>query len=213
MAHFLHDRISSAFLGAIPEDWRMRVVRRRVLLTLVGITFTCTFNLTILTPLTMDPFAWTQALVWPGWFLLTAGLLLRSWAAGTLNKAREVTSTGPYALCRNPLYLGSLCILLAFCWWCRDWLTVLLAAGPLGYVYGLQVRYEEQLLDAKFGQAWRDYAATVPRLLPRQLPPRAAWAGWTFTRWRRNREYRALGGVALGVLAVWLWQWLHSGGH
>ena len=35
------------------------------------------------------------------------GEALRIWAAGHLEKGREVTSSGPYALTRHPLYAGS----------------------------------------------------------------------------------------------------------
>src|SRR5829696_7754156 len=36
-----------------------------------------------------------------------AGEALRIWAAGHLEKGREVTNTGPYAITRHPLYAGS----------------------------------------------------------------------------------------------------------
>src|ERR1041384_2648916 len=35
------------------------------------------------------------------------GEALRIWAAGHLEKGREVTTSGPYALTRHPLYAGS----------------------------------------------------------------------------------------------------------
>src|SRR5438874_11478864 len=37
--------------------------------------------------------------------LLVCGVGLRSWAAGIVCKFQQVTTTGPYRLCRNPLYL------------------------------------------------------------------------------------------------------------
>jgi protein-S-isoprenylcysteine O-methyltransferase Ste14 len=39
-----------------------------------------------------------------------AGELLSIWAAGHLEKGREVTTTGPYRFTRHPLYLGSVLI-------------------------------------------------------------------------------------------------------
>ena len=36
-----------------------------------------------------------------------AGELIRIWAAGHLNKSREVTRSGPYRFVAHPLYLGS----------------------------------------------------------------------------------------------------------
>src|SRR5262245_3386636 len=45
-----------------------------------------------------------------GCALIFAGLAIRTWAAGILRKTRELTTTGPYALIRNPLYVGSFLI-------------------------------------------------------------------------------------------------------
>ena len=41
-----------------------------------------------------------------GGAIAVAGELLRIWAAGHLEKGREVTRSGPYRLTRHPLYLG-----------------------------------------------------------------------------------------------------------
>ena len=42
-----------------------------------------------------------------GSLIAIAGEMIRLWAAGHLEKGREVTSSGPYAFTRHPLYLGS----------------------------------------------------------------------------------------------------------
>src|SRR5262245_40236752 len=47
-----------------------------------------------------DPFAGGGVL------LILAGLAVRTWAAGTLRKQRELAVTGPYAWVRHPLYCG-----------------------------------------------------------------------------------------------------------
>src|SRR5207302_1930320 len=39
-----------------------------------------------------------------------AGLLLRAWAAGHLAKNQRLATGGPYALTRNPLYIGTLLV-------------------------------------------------------------------------------------------------------
>ena len=60
------------------------------------------------------PFLWfarpTLSLLAWGAPLAVLGLLLRAWAAGTIVKERELTTTGPYSHLRHPLYLGSLFI-------------------------------------------------------------------------------------------------------
>src|SRR5512139_2349950 len=42
-----------------------------------------------------------------GFVVALAGEAFRIWAAGHLEKSREVTRSGPYRLTRHPLYAGS----------------------------------------------------------------------------------------------------------
>ena len=42
-----------------------------------------------------------------GTAIAAVGELIRIWAAGHLNKAREVTASGPYRWVAHPLYIGS----------------------------------------------------------------------------------------------------------
>ena len=53
-------------------------------------------------------------IIWfiPGFVLVAVGEGVRVWAAGHLRKTQEVTTTGPYAYVKNPLYLGTLLILI-----------------------------------------------------------------------------------------------------
>src|SRR5262245_26146854 len=50
-----------------------------------------------------------------GGLLIVLGLVLRSWAGGILHKGAELTTTGPYRLIRNPLYVGSFLMMSGFC--------------------------------------------------------------------------------------------------
>ena len=49
----------------------------------------------------------TTASITAGLPVAIAGELLRVWAAGHLNKSREVTRSGPYRYVAHPLYVGS----------------------------------------------------------------------------------------------------------
>jgi len=134
-----------------------------------------------------------------------AGLVLRAWAAGHLEKNQDLAQSGPYAHVRNPLYLGTLTVAAGFVIASRRWELAALFAAVFGLVYLPVVELEEQHLLNLF-PAFEDYARRVPKLLPR-LTPAAEGTSKRF-RWslyRHNREYEALGGFLIGV-AVLLWK-------
>ena len=77
--------------------------------------------------------------------------------------ASTLVTSGPYALSRNPIYLGNTIGLLgAALLFDQPWLAVLLVACTL-LVDELAIRREEAHLAARFGEAWRAYAARVRR--------------------------------------------------
>ncbi|MCC6492821.1 MAG: isoprenylcysteine carboxylmethyltransferase family protein [Pirellulales bacterium] len=142
--------------------------------------------------------------------LIFAGLVVRSWAAGILRKTRELTVIGPYALVRNPLYVGSFLIMIGFCVLIGDRENLFVILGPFFGLYFLQVLHEERVLAVYHPEAWNAYVRNVPRFFPRRLST-AAFGAWTFAIWRSNREYRALGAVLLGMLLIDAWRLLHRG--
>ena len=143
-----------------------------------------------------------QSLV-EGSVLIVLGLTLRGVASGHLRKNKEVTTTGPYAYVRNPLYLGSLIVAAGFAVAARD---LWLAAGMLVFflaVYLPVILSEETWLRANFPE-FEDYARRVPRLWPLlffrpPVPPgRFSWELYL-----RHREYNAVAG-AVAMLAALL---------
>jgi protein-S-isoprenylcysteine O-methyltransferase Ste14 len=149
----------------------------------------------------------TPKLVLAGAALALLGLLLRGWAAGTIHKDRELSTGGPYAHTRNPLYLGSLLIGLGAAVAAGRWELLLLFAAFYTAVYGAVIRAEARALEDRFGARYVAWASEVPPLVPRLIPHRgtgadaADAAGFTLERWRRNREHEA----ALGVLGGFLY--------
>ena len=142
-----------------------------------------------------------------GCWLIFAGLGLRSWAAGILRKTRELTTTGPYAIIRNPLYVGSFLIMAGFCTLIDDVDNIGVVLGPLAALYMLQIFHEERTLSALYAERWDAYIRQVPRLFPRR-PLRPALANWQACQWKMSREYNALGATLLGMLVVQFWRWL-----
>lgn len=135
--------------------------------------------------------------------LVLAGLLVRSWAAGTLRKNRQLITSGPYALVRNPLYVGSFLMMTGFCTLLGDGWSYLVVFAPMVVLYSLVVRDEEQLLAHFFPDAWPAYAASTPRFLPRRFF--ATCEGWTLNQWRKNGEYNAWLGAGAALLCLEIW--------
>lgn len=129
--------------------------------------------------------------------LVVPGLWLRGYASGYVKKNAELTTTGPYAYTRNPLYLGSILMAFGFALaarsvWIAAALVVLFAA-----IYIPVIRSEEEYLRSVF-PAFDEYAAMVPRLLPRitAAPTGAARGEFSPALYRKHREYNALVGAA-----------------
>jgi protein-S-isoprenylcysteine O-methyltransferase Ste14 len=133
--------------------------------------------------------------------LVVAGTALRVWAAGHVEKSREVTSSGPYRFTRHPLYLGSTLLGLGIAVSANHlWLGLAIVAY-LVLTLGAASRSEEAHLREKFGSAYDAYAA-------RLVPPSDRRFNWA--RAIRNREHHAvagtLAGLALLALKVWYTQ-------
>lgn len=140
---------------------------------------------------------------------LVAGLLVRAVASGHIRKNAELATTGPYAYVRNPLYLGSILIAIAFLVAARDWKIAIVACAMFAFIYIPVIRAEEKYLASVF-PGYADYCAQVARFWPRLTPYRvldktasdeAAGSGFSAALYRKHREYNALVGSAL-VMAV-----------
>ena len=142
-----------------------------------------------------------------GLSLVVGGLALRSWAAGTLHKTTELTTSGPYALIRHPLYVGSFLMMLGFCSLIGDRNNVWFILGPFGFIYMVNLLHEERRLPKKFGARWQQYVQAVPRFVPYRLPT-DGFATWSGQQWFRNREYNAVAATTLGLIAVQAWAML-----
>ncbi|MFQ5537544.1 MAG: methyltransferase family protein [Gemmatimonadota bacterium] len=148
-----------------------------------------------------------------------AGLLLRAWAAGTIRKERELTTQGPYAFTRSPLYLGSFLLGTGVAVAGGVPLFVVLFFLFFAGVYGWTIRAETRELEELFGDAFRAYRTRVPAFLPRLTPYAAGREGsgggssaeprgFTWKGYLRYREWEAalgtLAGFAVLVLKWWL---------
>jgi protein-S-isoprenylcysteine O-methyltransferase Ste14 len=142
--------------------------------------------LTVLAALLLARPTW-QAWTW-GLAVALLGEALRIWAAGHLEKSREVTRSGPYRWLQHPLYAGSAVIAAGAAIASRSAIVGVLAAIYMTTTITAAVKTEAAALRAAFGRTYDEYRASRGTPMDRRF----AWS-----RAMRNREYRA----AIGVLA------------
>lgn len=180
------------------------LVDRRVHVSMVLFAVTLLVNRLVFAGTPRDVTHLSDPLVILSMVAILAGLVLRSWAAGALRKQRVLATGGPYAWVRNPLYVGSFLMMVGFCTLLLEPPLIAAMAVPVAIMYWLAVRDEEGLLAELFPDAWREYAARVPRFIPWPFTSPAG-SGWSLNTWRLNEEYNAWvgSGVALAILAIW----------
>lgn len=126
-----------------------------------------------------------------------AGLLLRAWAAGHLEKNVRLAETGPYAYVRNPLYIGTLIVAAGLAIASHRWLLAGLFAAVFVFIYLPAIELEEQHLRALF-PGFASYSKRVHALWP-AFPRTKDRQHFRFSLYVRNREYQALLGFLLGA--------------
>jgi protein-S-isoprenylcysteine O-methyltransferase Ste14 len=132
--------------------------------------------------------------------LSACGIALRAWAAGHLAKNQRLATSGPYALMRNPLYLGTLTAALGLAAAARSPGLAVLFLSLFALVYLPAIELEEQHLAAIL-PGYAEFANRVPLLIPR-WPAHFGPDRFSAALYRKNREYQALLGWLLGI--VWL---------
>jgi hypothetical protein len=151
------------------------------------------------------------------------GEALRLWGVhhiGAISRTRTdrlgpLIDTGPFAVVRNPLYVGNIALWVGFALTARlAWMAPLIAL-LLGAEYHAIVKWEEQLLLSRLGDAYREYTTRVPRWLPgsnrgarrtdqgrsaNSVVPAMAFS-WKETLFS---ERGTLVAIALGYVLLWL---------
>ncbi|HXJ12297.1 MAG TPA: isoprenylcysteine carboxylmethyltransferase family protein [Candidatus Limnocylindrales bacterium] len=137
------------------------------------------------------------------------GLAIRAYAAGYLHKQSVLTTTGPYARTRNPLYFGSSILALGAAIAMNSWLSATLLLFYFALVYTLVMRREEIELRGHHGPAFDAYANSVPLFFPSLTAPKptpATPGSFSWSQYRKNHEHQAALGflfLLLALLVIW----------
>ena len=111
----------------------------------------------------------TKMLLIVGALVMIPGLVLRGLASGHVQKDKQLTTSGPYAYTRNPLYLGSLMLAAGFAIAARSWWIVVIMLVMFAVIYIPVIAGEERYLRQTFPN-YADYARHVPLMKPRFSP-------------------------------------------
>lgn len=152
--------------------------------------------------------------------LVLAGAGLRSWAAGHLVKTDALTTQGPYAHLRHPLYLGTLLVATGFAFVVGGPFTF----GILAFVwpwfafhyFPRKERRESARLLARHGAAFARYRDAVPALRPRwhayhdghcadaavEADDFGRTAAWRLERYSENNELGTLLAILAGAMLL-----------
>jgi len=146
----------------------------------------------------------------PGLVVAAAGEAVQIWCSASLSKNKLLAAKGPYALVRNPMYLGRYLLLLG---------GVLMTAS-VAFVVGFSVVYyfymvnrvrrEEANLTAIFGERYRQYWARVNRFLPSLRNVAGAdllYFNWQLLLKNRGHLHLLAAVLAYGILASFTFVW------
>ena len=124
----------------------------------------------------------------------SVGQGLRIWAAGHIEKGREVTRSGPYRHTRHPLYVGSAIMAIGFGIASASLWTALLVITYFVVTYLAAVRTEEATLDARFNGQYSAYREGRASEVQRHFSTSRAFT--------MNREYRSLAGLVAALVLL-----------
>jgi protein-S-isoprenylcysteine O-methyltransferase Ste14 len=136
---------------------------------------------------------------------IIAGLLIRVWANGYAVKMNKLTTSGPYAFMRHPLYLGTIFIVAGFVIILKALYFGVLFIATMAAVYYITGKKEEKSLENKFKAPYLDYKKAVPAILPRVVPYRDGekWP-FSFKRLMQSKEYKLFFWVVIFVVIFYL---------
>jgi len=104
------------------------------------------------------------------WSLRAVQTLGKQWTyEARVIEGNELITQGPYAVVRNPIYLGMFGLMVATGLVFTTWWVLLIAVTAFLIGNQVRIRAEENLLRETFGSRFDDYARRVPAFFPRFL--------------------------------------------
>ncbi len=144
----------------------------RTRMWITGVSLGIGFLLTALNrPLTPLSWGWGVGVDVLGWGVFCAGAAMRIWASTYIcsRKSRDVVRTGPYSVCRNPLYWGTFLMVAAFPLLLKSPLLAVSMLPPILLYLFAVVPVEESVMASRHGAEYVAYCHDVSRWWPNVL--------------------------------------------
>ena len=154
--------------------------------------------LAILAIVVAFPFLRREWLV-TGFVVSMVGEFIQLWSFASLDKNSDLAIRGPYAMVRNPMYLGRYFILLGFLMLLGHWWILAVYTAGYWFYMDTRVEREEAHLRPIFGARYEEYCVRVRRFMPGPPLPGQPVAYWNWALFRQNNALANL----LGTLVVW----------
>lgn len=121
--------------------------------------------------------------------------------------ATNLVTGGIYKVCRNPMYLGNLLILLGFGIYANSVHFTFIIFPLFIFIYWSIIQAEEEYLTGKFGKEFEDYKQKVNSILPSFIHIRLAFKNQRFN-WKNVifKEYNSIFVYIFGLLLLSLLQ-------
>ena len=101
-----------------------------------------------------------------GCLLVLDGLLIRLYASGFVLKNKELSTSGPYAYVRHPLYTGNILILSGMSFATGFISAFVISIIFFWFYYPTAIEYEDRKLKSLFPEIWDSWSQQTPALMP-----------------------------------------------
>jgi protein-S-isoprenylcysteine O-methyltransferase Ste14 len=140
------------------------------------------------------------------------GEVLRLISSFSIRKNKELSTTGPYAICRNPLYLGTFLNIIGAMIQITSkeplrnlilWAFIIIS---FSYIYYKTIKSEEEFLSKKFGEVFKNYKESVPCLIPKLSCLKEIFVieNYSYELFLKNKEWRGVGAIIIIEILIYL---------
>ncbi len=117
-----------------------------------------------------------------GCLLVLDGLLIRLYASGFVYKNKELSTSGPYAYVRHPLYTGNILILIGISFAAGSISALVISIIFFWFYYPAAIEYEDRKLKSLFPDSWDSWSQQTPALMPKFKFNRLNLAEWSWEK-------------------------------